>query len=100
MTRCLAVVGWGANIICIVWTLFVCTIFALPTILPVTKDNMNYASVITVGVIFLSLVWYIIQARHHYTGPISDISQSAHGSKAHSIELKGADSKEDKLAAE
>ena len=37
--------GWAANIICIIWTLFVCVIFSLPTILPVTKENMNYASV-------------------------------------------------------
>lgn len=37
--------GWAANITCISWTLFVCVIFSLPTVLPVTKDNMNYASV-------------------------------------------------------
>ena len=37
--------GWAANIMCISWVLFVSVIFSLPTILPVTKDNMNYASV-------------------------------------------------------
>lgn len=53
--------GWTANVLCIVsllldmvvlrltleqsWTLFICVIFSLPTILPVTPDNMNYASV-------------------------------------------------------
>ena len=46
--------GWSANIICIAWTLFVCVLFSLPTVLPVTPDNMNYASVITVGVVVLS----------------------------------------------
>lgn len=33
------------NWMCILWTLFICIIFSLPTILPVTKENMNYASV-------------------------------------------------------
>ena len=37
--------GWAANVNCILWTLFVCVIFALPNYLPVTPSNMNYASV-------------------------------------------------------
>jgi hypothetical protein len=47
--------GWTCNIICIAWTLFVSVLFSLPTYFPVTAENMNYASVITVGVIVLSL---------------------------------------------
>ena len=37
--------GWFANITCILWTLLVCVIFALPTYLPVTGETMNYAAV-------------------------------------------------------
>lgn len=48
------VVGWTANITCISWTLFMSVIFSLPTILPVTRENMNYASVITIGVVVVS----------------------------------------------
>ena len=47
--------GWSCNVICIIWTLFICVLFSLPTYFPVTAGNMNYASVITVGVITLSL---------------------------------------------
>jgi len=47
--------GWTCNVICIVWTLFVSVLFSLPTYFPVTAENMNYASVITVGVIVFSL---------------------------------------------
>ena len=47
--------GWSCNVICITWTLFICVLFSLPTYFPVTAVNMNYASVITVGVIALSL---------------------------------------------
>jgi Amino acid permease len=38
-------VGWVANITCVTWTCFICVIFALPTVLPVTAATMNYASV-------------------------------------------------------
>ncbi|PPQ77882.1 hypothetical protein CVT25_015369 [Psilocybe cyanescens] len=68
--------GWlgiTCNIICICWTLFICVIFSLPTVRPVTGDNMNYASVITIGVIFLASIWYILGARKHYTGPKSNL---------------------------
>lgn len=37
--------GWAANVTCISWTIFVSVIFSIPTVLPVTQDNMNYASV-------------------------------------------------------
>jgi len=40
--------GWLGlvfNVTCISWTLFICVIFSLPTIMPVTGENMNYASV-------------------------------------------------------
>jgi amino acid transporter len=65
--------GLAANVTCISWTLFVCVIFSLPTVFPVTKINMNYASVITVGVVFLSGVWYILSAHRHYHGPTSNL---------------------------
>ena len=47
--------GLACNTICITWTLFISVLFSLPTYFPVTKDNMNYASVITVAVIASSL---------------------------------------------
>ncbi|KAI6117501.1 amino acid/polyamine transporter I [Pisolithus croceorrhizus] len=70
------IIGWAANVACISWTLFVCVIFSLPTILPVTKDNMNYASVITIGVVIVSGVWYILSAHRHYHGPSSNLTNA------------------------
>lgn len=53
--------GWVFNVNCIVWTLFVCVIFSMPTILPVTKLNMNYASVRTFGTPRCVLVrWWVL----------------------------------------
>ena len=57
----------------ILWTLFVSVIFSIPTILPVTKDTMNYASVITSSVVILSLIWYFLGGRKHYHGPASNL---------------------------
>ncbi|KAF8889049.1 APC amino acid permease [Infundibulicybe gibba] len=65
--------GWSANCICISWTIFVCVVFSLPTILPVTPQNMNYASVITIGVIVLAFLWYMLGAHRHYIGPQSNL---------------------------
>ncbi|KAI0092325.1 amino acid permease [Irpex rosettiformis] len=67
--------GWAANINCILWTLFVCVIFAMPNYLPVNPQNMNYASAITGGVIILSMIWYAISGRHHYKGPQSNLHE-------------------------
>jgi hypothetical protein len=47
--------GWAMNLNCIVWTLFVSVIFSLPPYLPVTSNTMNYASVITGGVLLLAM---------------------------------------------
>jgi len=66
--------GWIANIMCISWTLFVSVILSFPTIKPVTAQTMNYASVITAGVIILAMIWYWIGGRLHYHGPASDLN--------------------------
>ncbi|KAA1478995.1 APC amino acid permease, partial [Dentipellis sp. KUC8613] len=67
--------GWLVNVNCILWTLFVTVIFSLPTVLPVTKDTMNYASVITGGVVILSSIWYLIDGHRHYHGPASNLEK-------------------------
>lgn len=39
------IIGNFCNWLSIFWTCFITVIFSLPTVFPVTKDNMNYASV-------------------------------------------------------
>ncbi|KAH8822686.1 APC amino acid permease [Flagelloscypha sp. PMI_526] len=67
--------GTLANWMCILWVCFVCIIFSFPTVLPVTPQNMNYASVITCGVVFLAFAWYIAGAHRFYHGPQSNLHQ-------------------------
>lgn len=82
--------GWTANILCISWTLFVCVIFSLPNILPVTAQNMNYAAPITIGVILLSGVWYFLGGWRHYQGPQSGLNVQPESVEAVEDEKKEA----------
>ena len=37
-------------------------LFSMPTILPITQGNMNYAIIVFVGFMVLSAIWYIVYA--------------------------------------
>lgn len=41
-----------------------------PPSTPVQASTMNYAIVVTGGVLILSLIWYIVRARRDYRGPL------------------------------
>jgi hypothetical protein len=87
--------GWVANVSCIIWTCFIVVIFSLPNYKPVTPQNMNYAAVITGGVVIISgcvdsssiilikwilmitgRLWYMLGAHRHYKGPRSNLSDA------------------------
>lgn len=53
-----------------IWTTFVTIIFVMPTIRPVTADNMNYAIVFLVFILFCALVYWWIRGKKFYTGPV------------------------------
>ena len=42
----------------------------MPTIRPVTPDNMNYAIVFLAFILLCATVWWYISGRKFYTGPI------------------------------
>jgi hypothetical protein len=46
----------------------------MPTALPVTPTTMNYASVVFTFFALVSIFWYVVYARKHFTGPpIGDV---------------------------
>jgi amino acid permease (GABA permease) len=61
--------GYIINIITILWILLAIVLFTMPTAIPVTPSSMNYASVLFVFFAGVSVLWYIVWGRTHFTGP-------------------------------
>ncbi|KIW49180.1 hypothetical protein PV05_10880 [Exophiala xenobiotica] len=53
-----------------IWTLFVTIIFLMPTIRPVTAENMNYAIVFMAFILFCAAVFWYFGGKSYYTGPL------------------------------
>ncbi|KAI9047269.1 hypothetical protein LZ554_008720 [Drepanopeziza brunnea f. sp. 'monogermtubi'] len=67
--NCGRVLGTAANVVALIWIAFETVLFSMPTVLPVTKVSMNYASVVCVGFGAIAGVWYALHARKVYRGP-------------------------------
>lgn len=65
---------WGIvlNIIGFLYLGFVCVISNLPSVTPVTSENMNYTSAATGVVMLVSLIFWIMTGRNKFTGPAYD----------------------------
>jgi choline transport protein len=63
---------WGIvlNIIGFLYLAFICVISNLPSVTPVTSDNMNYTSAATGAVMLVSLLFWIVTGRKKFTGPV------------------------------
>lgn len=61
--NCGPVLGVIINIVALAWISFELVLFCMPTALPVTATSMNYASVVFVGFLLISAVWYVVHAR-------------------------------------
>ncbi|PLW57064.1 hypothetical protein PCANC_01934 [Puccinia coronata f. sp. avenae] len=67
------VVMWTINLLAVLWVIFISIILAFPMVQPVTIENMNYSSIITVTVIVFSSTWYYLHAFKWYKGPKSNL---------------------------
>ena len=61
--------GAAINAGAIAWVLFLDVVYFLPTVRPVTKSNMNYISVVTVGLSAFIIVLWFSSKRRTFTGP-------------------------------
>jgi amino acid transporter len=59
------VFGWVA----IVWVVFICILFMLPSTKPINADTFNYTPVAVVAVIGFAGIWYAVSARKWFKGP-------------------------------
>ncbi|KAG7819663.1 hypothetical protein KL928_002337 [Ogataea angusta] len=47
--------------------------------MPVTKENMNYTVLMMGAVLLFSLVWYALDARRWYKGPVANVDEEYEG---------------------
>ncbi|KAM0756510.1 amino acid transporter [Meredithblackwellia eburnea MCA 4105] len=63
--------GTAINLMALGWITFVLVVLSLPTQMPVTKDNMNYCSVVLLGTLILSTAAWFGGGSKIYTGPLN-----------------------------
>ena len=56
-------VGLVVNSVALLWILFQVVLFCMPVGIPVTSTSMSYASVVFLGLLTLSILWYLYYAR-------------------------------------
>ncbi|KAK5108919.1 hypothetical protein LTR62_007721 [Meristemomyces frigidus] len=61
--------GFAINGICLAWIVLAIFLFSVPVAIPVTPSSMNYASAVFAGFAAISMGWYFIGGRKHFTGP-------------------------------
>ncbi|KAL6690523.1 amino acid transporter [Trichoderma pleuroticola] len=67
-------IGMVCNYILLLWLVFTLVMYALPPVMPVKGDNMNYVSVVYVITFIILTAWWYIRARVDY----SPLSNSVH----------------------
>jgi amino acid transporter len=63
-------VGWLA----VIWVGIICVLFLLPVIYPITATNFNYTIVAVAVVLGGASLWWVVSARHWFTGPKETIA--------------------------
>ncbi|GER35244.1 amino-acid permease [Striga asiatica] len=68
--------GRGRRPICLVaflWICYTCSVFLLPTYYPVTWQTLNYAPVALGVGLGLIMLWWVVDARKWFKGPVGNI---------------------------
>lgn len=61
--------GLVINAVAVVYIIVTVVFFCFPLVLPVTARDMNYTSVIVVGLMAMTAVWWFFRGRRDYRGP-------------------------------
>ncbi|KAJ5580334.1 uncharacterized protein N7459_006319 [Penicillium hispanicum] len=76
------IIGAIANVFALAWSVLAIPLFCMPTLKVVTKESMNYASVVFVGFVLIAAVWYGVWGYHNYRGPPTDAIEPDSASSA------------------
>ncbi|KAL8170819.1 hypothetical protein V2J09_022623 [Rumex salicifolius] len=73
---------WKSRLVCLVaflWICYTCSVFLLPTLYPITFNTFNYAPAALGLVLTLIMLWWIVDARKWFKGPVRNIdSRNGH----------------------
>lgn len=70
--------GRARRPICLVaflWICYTCSVFLLPTFYPIKLDNFNYAPIALGVCLSVILLWWILDARRWFKGPVRNINE-------------------------
>ena len=88
--------GLPVNVLALAFCVFLIIFLPFPAMLPVTRENMNYASPVFVTVMVFALVNYVLIARKTFVGPLEEMgggsehdSQVVEGREGNIVEGKG-----------
>ncbi|OCH86742.1 amino acid transporter [Obba rivulosa] len=62
--------SWPINLASLLFTVFICVLFVLPTARPVDSTNMNYAIVAVGGIIVIVTLCWLLWGCRHFAGPV------------------------------
>ncbi|PLN82650.1 amino acid transporter [Aspergillus taichungensis] len=61
--------GMIVNVVAVLYIVVTVVFFCFPLVMPATVQNMNYTSVIAVGLMALTAVWWVVRGKRDYRGP-------------------------------
>eukprot|EP00249_Psilotum_nudum_P012986 c24088_g1_i1 orf=679-2277(-) len=68
--------GRASRVVCLIaflWICYTCAIFLLPTEYPIKWDTFNYAPVAVGIVLSLVMLWWLVDARKWFKGPVRNV---------------------------
>lgn len=68
--------GLASNIVTIVWTVVALVIYSFPYSVPVVADEMNYTSVVLMGLTLYLIVYWVLFGHRRFTLPTTEIAYS------------------------
>ncbi|WVZ85714.1 hypothetical protein U9M48_032605 [Paspalum notatum var. saurae] len=76
--------GRASRPVCLVaflWICYTCSVFLLPTVYPIKMDTFNYAPIALGVCLGLIMLWWVLDARKWFKGPVRNIDEHNNGSK-------------------
>lgn len=86
---------WGVpiNIFAVCWSTYLLIFLCFPTEMPVTKENMNYASLIFGACLLTTQLAWEVYGRRTYLGPLAQVDMPLEGIRADNVTSQSQEKK-------